>query len=44
MIAVQLGGAADEGLDRLHARAYGEQRDLVALAEDVVAGRIRFDA
>jgi GAF domain-containing protein len=44
IVAGHVGCPADEGLDRLRARAYAEERDLTGLARDVVAGSIRFEA
>jgi hypothetical protein len=43
MVAVQLGISVGEALLRLRAHAFGNERLLVEVAEDVVARRLRFD-
>ena len=43
MVAVQLGASLAQALIRLRAHAFGNDRPLTAVAEDVVAGRLRFD-
>jgi hypothetical protein len=42
MISVQLGVSIQEALLRLRAHAYGSERPLGEIAEDVVARRLRF--
>ena len=44
MVAVQLDGSVGQALIRLRAYAFGNDRPLAEVAEDVVARRIRFDA
>ncbi|MFI1481779.1 ANTAR domain-containing protein [Streptomyces sp. NPDC020747] len=44
MISVQLGVPMEEALLRLRARAYGSERPLGEIADDVVARRVRFNA
>lgn len=43
MVAVQLGISVGEAILRLRAHAFGNERLLVEVAEDVVARRLRFD-
>jgi hypothetical protein len=43
MVAVQLGVSLGHALIRLRAYAFGNGRPLTAVAEDVVARRLRFD-
>jgi hypothetical protein len=42
MVSVQLGVSVEEALLRLRAHAYGSERPLGEVAEDVVARRLRF--
>jgi hypothetical protein len=42
MVSIQLGVDVGEALVRLRAHAYGEERPLGAVADDVVARRLRF--
>jgi hypothetical protein len=44
MVAAQLDVSVGVGLIRLRAHAFGNDRPLLAVAEDVVARRLRFDA
>jgi hypothetical protein len=43
MIAVQINGEVDEALVRLRAHAFSADRPIREVAEDVVAGQLRFD-
>jgi hypothetical protein len=42
MVSEQLGVSVDRALARLEARATEEDRTLLDLARDVIAGRVRF--
>jgi len=44
MVAVQLGVSIGQALIRLRAFAFADNRPLGAVADDVVARRLRFDA
>jgi hypothetical protein len=44
MVAVQLGVSVGQALIRLRAYAFGNDRPVAAVAEDVVARTLRFDA
>ena len=43
MVAVQTGSTIPEALARLRAYAYGEDRTLAGVADDVIERRLRFD-
>lgn len=43
MVAVQTGSTIAEALARLRAYAYGEERTLAGVADDIVERRLRFD-
>jgi hypothetical protein len=40
MVAIQLGGSADEGVDRLRAYSYACGRPIASVAADIIARRL----
>jgi hypothetical protein len=43
MVSVQLGVSVSEALIRMRAHAFGSNRQLAEIADDVVARRLRFE-